>query len=139
MTAQEAVFGDWAGEEEVFATDWTPAGRARAELRISPAPGEGLIVDYTETREDASMTGHGVVRGDRWWWFDSYGFVPTAPGTAAWIDGELILERSSERGRNVMVLASDGETLTMRLSAASRDGELQPLVSGIHRRVNAEQ
>ncbi|UJP11106.1 hypothetical protein L2X99_05885 [Microbacterium sp. KUDC0406] len=118
----------------MFATAWTPAGRAHADLALSSGPGGALIVDYAETRTDSAMAGHGVVLGEGWWWFDSYGFVPTAPGTAAWIDGELILERSSERGRNVMVLASDGEVLTMRLSAASGDGDLQPLVAGVYHR-----
>lgn len=138
MTGLEAFHGRWTGEEEVFATAWTPAGRARADLMLSSGPGDALIVDYSETRTDGSMTGHGIVLGDGWWWFDSYGFAPTAPGKAAWIDGELVLERSSERGRNVMVLASDGERLTMRLSAASGDGELQPLVAGVYRRSEQE-
>ncbi|MFC4139327.1 MULTISPECIES: DUF1579 domain-containing protein [unclassified Microbacterium] len=134
MTALETLHGRWTGEEEVFATAWTPAGRAEAELVLAEGPGGALIVDYAETRADGAMTGHGVVLGDGWWWFDSYGFVPSAPGTATWSDGELVLERRSERGRNVMVLASDGEVLTMRLAAASGDGELQPLVSGVYRR-----
>ncbi|MFE6733684.1 hypothetical protein [Microbacterium sp. NPDC057650] len=137
MTALETLHGRWAGEEEVFATAWTPAGRAQAELVLAAGPSDALIVDYSETRTDGSMTGHGVVHGDGWWWFDSYGFVPAAPGTAAWIDGELVLERSSERGRNVMRLASDGKVLTMHLAAASGDGELQPLVSGVYRSVGA--
>ncbi|MFE6994828.1 hypothetical protein ACFVAE_02615 [Microbacterium sp. NPDC057659] len=134
MTALEALHGCWAGEEEVFATAWTPAGRARAELVLAGGPGDALIVDYSETRADGSMTGHGVVREDGWWWFDSYGFVPASPGTATWNAGELVLERRSERGRNVMILASDGERLTMRLFAASGDGELEPLVAGEYRR-----
>ncbi|REJ05573.1 DUF1579 domain-containing protein [Microbacterium bovistercoris] len=134
MSRLEKLHGRWTGEEEVFATAWTPAGHAQASLHLAPGPGDALIIDYSETRADGAMAGHGVVLGDGWWWFDSYGFVPASPGTATWTDGELVLERSSERGRNVMVLASDGEVLTMRLAAASGDGELQPLVAGVYRR-----
>ena len=134
-----SLHGRWAGEEDVYATAWTPAGRATAELVFAPGPGGTLLIDYAEHRVDGDMTGHGVVSDGGWWWFDSYGFVPASAGTSAWEDGELILERRSERGRNVMVLASDGDRLTMRLAAAPVDGELQQLVSGAYRRVGAAE
>lgn len=126
------LVGRWSGEEDVSATAWTAAGRARGELTIVSGPG-GLIVDYAETRADGAMVGHGVVAGDGWWWFDSYGFVPHVPGTATWDDGVLTLERRSERGRNVMTLSADDGRLTMRLSAASpADGDLRQLVVGAY-------
>jgi hypothetical protein len=132
-----SLIGRWVGDEEVAATAWTAAGRARAALTIVPGPG-GLVLDYDETRLDGTVTGHGVVSGDGWWWFDSYGFLPSAPGTAEWADDLLILERRSDSGRNIMTLAVDGERLTMRLAAAvPAEGELELLVVGVYARTTA--
>ncbi|MDL9979690.1 hypothetical protein [Microbacterium candidum] len=134
-----SLIGRWSGDEEVSATAWTAAGVAHAELTITPAPG-GLVLDYRETRDDGEMTGHGVVSGDGWWWFDSYGFVPAAPGSATWAADSLVLERRSDRGRNVMRLARDGERLTMRLAAAvPADGEVEPLVAGNYARADGDR
>ena len=99
-----AMLGVWEGDEELSATAWTAAGKARGTISVSAGPGDGLILDYAEDRDGAIMTAHGVVFGSGWWWFDSYGFTPTVPGTAEWRDGQLILDRSSERGRTVTVL-----------------------------------
>lgn len=133
-----SLIGRWSGAEEVFATAWTAGGAAHAELTIVPGPG-GLVLDYRETRADGAMSGHGVVSGDGWWWFDSYGFVPAAPGSATWEDDVLVLERRSDRGHNVMRLALDGDRLTMRLAAAPADGELALLVAGSYARVGGER
>ena len=79
------------------------------------------------------MVGHGVVSADGWWWFDSYGFVPTVPGTARWARGELILERSSERGRTRTTLAIADGSLEQRIdSAVAPDTELAPLLRGTY-------
>lgn len=131
-----AFHGVWAGSERLFPTVWTTAGVAEGVIELRPGPGGGLLLDYEEQRDGAILTGHGVVADSSWWWFDSYGFLPTAPGTARWERGHLILERSSERGRTVttLALASDG-TLEQRIdSAAPADAELMPLMRGTYRR-----
>jgi hypothetical protein len=104
-------------------------------LSIAEGPAGGLLLDYVERREGLTMTGHGVLSGRRWWWFDSYGFSPDAPGTADWRDGELVLERRSERGRNVTVLRAVGDRLEQRIdTAVPADGPLLPLLRGTYAR-----
>lgn len=128
-------YGDWADAEELFATAWTAAGEAWASIRLRPAPGGGLLLDYEEQRDGATMTGHGVAIADQWWWFDSYGFTPAAPGSARWENGELILERSSERGRTTTTLSvAEGGLQQWIDSAVPADAELVPLLRGIYRR-----
>jgi hypothetical protein len=118
--------GQWDGYEQFEATPWSKVGRGHATLTIGPAPGSGpasesggLILDYAQTRFGASMTGHGVLIGEQWWWFDSYGFTPASPGTATLSDdGWLVFERSSERGRNVTRLRVADRQLVQEIEAA---------------------
>lgn len=130
-----AFIGEWSGDEQLSATAWTAAGTADGELSIVAGPGRGLLIDYAEERDGATMTGHGVLSGDGWWWFDSYGFTPATPGTAAWRDGELVLERRSNRGRTVTTLRADGGSLEQRIdTAVPPDAPLVPLLRAIYDR-----
>lgn len=129
------LFGNWLGREQLFPTAWTAAGEAEAALTLCPGPNGGLLLDYSQQRDGAALSGHGVVVDGRWWWFDSYGFVPTAPGSARWEGGELLLERSSERGRTVTTLTCTDATLEQRIdSAVPADAELRPLMRGTYTR-----
>jgi hypothetical protein len=129
------LIGDWAGDEQLSATAWTAAGTGRGTLSIVPGPGAGLLIGYADQRDQARMTGHGVVWGDGWWWFDSYGFTPATPGTATWRDGELVLERRSDRGRNVTALRIADGRLEQRIDTASpADAALAPLLRGTYLR-----
>lgn len=124
------LVGDWSGSERVFATEWTQAGEADGEFRITPGP-DGIVIDYTERQAGSRMTGHGVVAGDGFWWFDSLGFRSTSPGSAGWQDDMLVLDRSSERGRTVMGFTLvDGDLHLHMATASPADASLQPLVSG---------
>lgn len=132
-----SLLGDWTGEEELFATAWTAAGTAHGALTVEPGPG-GILLDYAETRSDGRLVAHGVVAGEGFWWFDTYGFVPTTPGSAHWDDQTLILDRRSERGRTVMRLRADGDRLTIELdTAVPVDAEPAPLARGQYRRTDA--
>jgi hypothetical protein len=134
-----AMLGVWEGDEELSATAWTEAGKARGTISVSGGPGGGLILDYTEDRDGATMTAHGVVVGSGWWWFDSYGFTPTVPGTAEWRDGQLVLDRSSERGRTVTVLRiRDGQLEHDIDTAVPADGPLLPLLRASYARKDAQ-
>jgi hypothetical protein len=117
-----ALSGTWVGSEQLLPTAWTPAGTAEGKFVITAAPAGVLVIDYTETRDgSASLSGHGVVAEDGWWWFDSYGFVPR--------------ERRSERGRTVMRLAPQGQTLRCEIvSAVPADAELAPMLIGRYQR-----
>jgi hypothetical protein len=125
--------GGWEGAEQLFATAWTPAGQAQAVVTLSPGPNDALLLDYVEERDGMTMTGHGVIAAGAWWWFDSYGFTPTTPGTSRWESGELILERSSERGRTTTTLAIVDGRLEQRIdTAVPADAELTPLLRGTY-------
>ena len=133
-----AMFGAWEGDEELSATAWTDAGKARGTVSVQGGPGGGLVLDYAEDRDGSIMTGHGVVFGDGWWWFDSYGFTPTAPGTAEWRGDELVLTRRSERGKTVTVLRIRDGRLEQDLdTAVPADAPLVPLLRGSYARKGA--
>jgi hypothetical protein len=134
-----AMLGVWEGDEELSATAWTEAGKARGTISVSAGPGDGLILDYAEDRDGTTMTAHGVVFGSGWWWFDSYGFTPTVPGTAEWRDGQLVLDRSSERGRTVTVLRIRGGRLEHDIdTAVPADAPLLPLLRASYARKDAQ-
>ncbi|MDQ4214922.1 hypothetical protein [Microbacterium capsulatum] len=130
-----ALLGDWTGTEELFATGWTEAGSARGALTVEPGP-DGILLDYVEQREGADpLVAHGVIAGTGFWWFDTYGFTPAAPGTALWEDDALVLDRRSERGRTVMRLRADGDGLALELdTAVPADADPIPLVRGTYTR-----
>jgi len=122
------LLGDWSGSEELFATAWTAAGAARGSLTIEPGPG-GIVLDYAEIQDAGTLIAHAVIAGGGFWWFDSYGFTPEVPGTAAWHDDVLTLDRRSARGRTVMRLRRDGELLGVELdTAVPADAEPVPLM-----------
>jgi hypothetical protein len=102
-------------------------------VTLTPGPNDALLLDYVEDRDGTTMTGHGVIVAGAWWWFDSYGFTPTTPGTARWERGELILERSSDRGRTTTTLTIVDGKLEQRIDAAvPADAELAPLLRGTY-------
>lgn len=136
-----ALLGDWTGTEELFPTAWTDAGSARGALSIEPGP-DGILIDYVEARdgaEGAPLVAHAVIAGEGFWWFDTYGFTPAAPGTAVWDDDALLLDRRSDRGRTVTRLRVQGDRLLLELdTAVPADAEPAPLVRGTYAR-QAEQ
>jgi hypothetical protein len=115
-----ALLGDWEGEEALAASPWAAAGTARGRLAFRPGVGDAaLLLDYTQERDGAvTLIGHGVLMGDDlgWWWFDSLGTRPQAPGTGAWVDGALVLERVTPRGTNRATLRVDGDALEQRIA-----------------------
>ena len=114
------------------------------QVQLEIVPGEDARkfqpdMAYAEDRDGATMTAHGVVFGSGWWWFDSYGFTPTVPGTAEWRDGQLVLDRSSERGRTVTVLRiRDGQLGHDIDTAVPADGPLLPLLRASYARKDAQ-
>jgi hypothetical protein len=130
-----SLLGEWKGDEELFATAWTAAGAAQGSIVVRPGPG-GIHLDYVEVHGGGRLDAHGVVAADGFWWFDSYGFVPQTPGTAAWEGDVLVLDRRSERGRTVMRLHAEGDRLALELdTAVPADAELAPLVRGAYTRI----
>ena len=135
------LLGDWTGTEELFPTEWTAAGSARGALSVEPGP-DGILLDYVESRDGADgapLVAHAVIAGAGFWWFDTYGFTPEAPGTATWEGDALVLDRRSDRGRTVTRLRADGDRLSLELgTAVPADAEPAPLVRGVYTRQPAE-
>ena len=136
-----ALLGDWTGTEELSATAWSAAGSARGALSVEPGP-DGILLDYVESRDDSSgapLVAHAVIAGAGFWWFDTYGFTPAAPGSAEWDGDTLILDRRSDRGRTVMRLRTASDRLTLELdTAVPADAEPVPLMRGTYTRQSAQ-
>jgi hypothetical protein len=134
-----ALVGDWEGEEALAASPWAAAGTARGRLAFRPGVGDAaLLLDYAQERDGAvTLTGHGVLTGDGlgWWWFDSLGARPHAPGAGAWVDGALVLERVTPRGTNRTALRVDGDALEQRIAVClAGEAAFAELVVGRYRR-----
>jgi hypothetical protein len=128
--------GSWVGKERLLPTPWTPVGVAAGTFEIAGAPHGGYVIDYTETRDGSTvMHAHSVLVDQSWWWFDSFGFVPTEPGSASWDGNILVLERRSERGRTIMRLEIRDGTLHHEIqTAVPADVELMLMLVGQYQR-----
>ena len=115
-----ALEGAWEGDEEIFASPWSPAGPARGRWTFRRDPsGLHLIHDFAEARASGErFDGHGVLCVDPsgtdpaaidqaidpaagpilWFWFDSFGFPPVAPARGRWDGPTLTLEKVTPRG-----------------------------------------
>lgn len=132
---RNALTGTWVGEEQLLPTAWTDAGTAYGTISIANGQSGALVIDYHQKRSGETMAGLGVLFGDKWWWFDTYGFVPSEPGRAIWQHGELLLERRSDRGRTVTTLGVKDGNLVQRIdTAVPADGPLRPLLRGVYGR-----
>ena len=131
--------GSWVGEECLRPTAWTESGVAEGTFVIAEAPLGGVLIDYTETRDgQIVLRGHGVLAEQGWWWFDSFGYVPTTPGAASWHDNSLVLERSSERGRTTMRLWIEDDALHQEIeTAVPAAAEFAPMLFGRYERAPA--
>ena len=97
-----------------------------------------LIQDYHEDREaGAAFDGHGVLApqadgaGYLWFWFDSFGYLPTPAGSGRWDGDRLVLIRTSPRGANHSVFRIEPQRLSYEVAfqAAGQDG-MMPVMAG---------
>lgn len=132
------LFGAWQGTEELSASPWGPAGSARAAMTFrAEIGGAAMVNDYRQVRSDRTeFAAHGVFLVDdaaeppvSWWLFDSYA-LPPVPATGGWQDGELVLTKTTERGRAVHRFGLDAETLTYVIDVALGEADLQPFLRG---------
>lgn len=118
--ALKAFAGDWTGTEELAASPWAPASKARATCRYRLAlNGFALLQDYRQHREDGrEFLGHNVFTVDPrtgetlWYGFDSYGFPPESAARGDWAGATLTLEKKTARGVARHRLTPDGTVLT---------------------------
>ncbi len=140
------LFGHWQGTEELSASPWGPAGRARAALTFrAEIGGAAMVNDYRQVRSDRSeFAAHGVFLVDdaapdapvSWWLFDSYA-LPPVPATGGWRGGVLVLTRTTDRGRAEHRFGLDGETLTYAIDVALGGGDPQPFLRGRYAALSA--
>lgn len=138
------LIGRWTGEEQIATTRWGQGGPATAEVDAGFAlGGKTLQLDYRAQRDGKPwLQAHAVIAAgpehDRFelFWFDSYGFVPSAPAPGHWDGQRLVFLRSSPRGqtRHVYTPKVDGGyALTLE---SSFDGGVswEVVMSGHYRR-----
>jgi hypothetical protein len=141
-----AFAGVWEGEEHVAASAWTEEGRAVAELSAEALFG-GFFVEqrYRQMRNGAvSFEARNVFGFDgseqayKLYQFDTVGFVPPAPASGVWDGRELVLTKTSPRGRQRTVFTFENEDryrMGVSFSPAGSD-TWQEVVSGIYRRTS---
>jgi hypothetical protein len=137
------LFGHWQGTEELSASPWGPGGPARAALEFrAEVGGAAMVNDYRQVRGDGTeFYGHGVFLVDdglgvSWWLFDSYALPPT-PATGGWRDGELVLTRTSERGRAEHRFGLADGDLTYAIDVTLGAAGPAPFLRGRYRAVSA--
>ena len=70
-----------------------------------------------------------------WWLFDSYA-LPPVPATGGWRDGELVLTKTTERGRAEHRFGLDGDDLTYAIDLTVGDTGPQPFLRGRYRAIS---
>lgn len=138
------LLGNWAGMEEQAASRWAPPATTRAMLTFKLDVADRVVVqDYRQVRADGSeFTGHGVFLLDPeseqvlWWLFDSYAQVPV-PAAGGWDRGELVLTKTTPRGRAEHRFLVVGDELRYRIQLQLADAaELAPFLSGTYHRIS---
>lgn len=131
----DALLGRWSGDDELSATQYTPAGRGRSTVDVVRDLDGATVSWRQQLRGDISFDAVGIFGavGDDIgvWWFDSYGFVPRAVSLTRWHDDGLSIVRTSPRGEAHMRWQRDGDVL--RFTVATGPAR-QPLSSGTYRR-----
>ncbi|KRA70488.1 hypothetical protein ASD89_14130 [Caulobacter sp. Root656] len=119
------LVGIWDGAGQVHPNPFGPDGptSGRWTFRMDP-DAISLIGDYAEERAGGSrFHGHGVLTIDPerldviWFWFDTYGFPPTAPARGGWEGDQLILEKTTPRGVGRTLFRVDGDRLMHEASS----------------------
>jgi hypothetical protein len=142
-----AFIGTFEGDEQVAATPWTSAGVAKGYLCATSDLG-GLFVNQTcrqvrdgkTSFEARNIFGFDVSDGSyKLYQFDIVGFVPSSPASGTWSGNELILQKSSPRGRARSVYQfEDQDRFRLRVDFAPIGSDIwQDVVSGVYRRTSA--
>ena len=140
----QALVGTFEGEEEVAQTPWTSAGVAKGYLAAVSEFG-GLFVNqaYRQLRdgrlsfEARNIFGFDSEHGNyKLYQFDSVGFVPSAPASGTWCGNELVLEKSSPRGKARSVYHFEGQDrFRLRVAFAPAGSDFwQDVVRGSYHR-----
>jgi hypothetical protein len=112
------LVGDLGGPEEVGSTRWAPAGAATAAVQGAlHLDGRLLVQHQTQERDGAvAFRAVNVFMADPetaevvMYSFDSTGYPPEPPARGTWQDGDLVLDRVTDRGaaRTTYTPTADG-------------------------------
>ncbi|QSQ23657.1 DUF1579 family protein [Pyxidicoccus parkwayensis] len=140
------LVGTWSGPDVQAPMPWSPGGEGTSTLTFTRAlDGFGLLLDHVQTRDGKVVfRGHGVYMLEPgtpevlWYWFDSIGFPPQAPGRGGWEGDVLTIVRKTARGEAHHVWQLDGDRLIHRIdSTLVAPGARATLLSGTYSRVKA--
>ncbi|NUS52436.1 MAG: hypothetical protein HOQ22_15530 [Nocardioidaceae bacterium] len=134
------LVGSTTGPETRHPTPWTEGGAATGHLDGAwEAGGLAIAQRYREVGPagEPLFAGLFVLMVDRdeetvlMWGFDSAGFPPE-PARGGWVDGSLVLERTSPRGRSRATYTPlhGGGFTQLREFRASADDGWSPVVEG---------
>ena len=129
-----------SGPERVHASAWGPAIDAKARTTGRAELG-GAVVVMTHDEQRPDETSFGIVsvfmrdpaRDEILLYaFDSVGFAPDPPARGRWVEGTLVLERTSERGsgRTSFTPTATGFTWAKQFQATG-DDQWHDVVSAI--------
>lgn len=135
--------GEWAGEEEIAASQWTAAGTAASTVSARlELGGIYLVQRYRQLRDGAiGFQSHNVLGEDRaegrigLCAFDSAGFLPPSPAMGCWQGAVLTLVRSSPRGMQRTSFRLEGSDAYAMVVAFSADGSEAGLETMVRARV----
>lgn len=140
-----AFAGTWTGDEIVADSRWQKGGPATGAVTARVDLGGFFVLqDHVETRDgQVAFAVHAAFTFDEatdevvLFWFDSYGFVPPSPARGRFVGDELVLERSSPRGRARHTYRFEDETTySLVLESAPPEGEFAPVMRGTYRRTS---
>lgn len=138
--------GRWSGRGDLLPSPWTEATTFESDWTFSfDRAGRNLIHDYRERRSTGeTFDGHGVMTLDPetqeilWFWFDGHGYPPLSPARGRWVDGVLVLRKTTPRGSNITTFAPSGDQLTYRIETRQPSDEaFRPLLRGVCQRAAA--
>jgi hypothetical protein len=113
------LVGTWDGTGTLAPNPWAASGGVRMTWTVrADQTGYHLLHQYVETRADGSVFElNGMLLADPnddgylWIAIDSYGFSPIPPAKGKWLDGTLLLEKSTQKGKGIVKLSLRDDTL----------------------------
>lgn len=134
------LLGRWNGSERIADSRWGKGGDATATVSVrSDLGGKVLVMDYAGLRADGpSISAHAVIttgpEHDQFnlFWFDNFGFVPSAPAPGHWNGERLVFLRTSLRGQTRHIYVPvNGNAFELTLESSMDNGlSWEPVMHG---------
>jgi hypothetical protein len=141
----EFLVGELSGPEDVTATPWAAGGAATGRVRGERGLDGGVLVQHQVQERGGEVvfrtlnvfTTDPITGEVLLYAFDSVGYPPEPAARGTWRGGELVLERTTERGsaRTTFAPTADGYRWSKSFRAPGADG-WSPVVAGELRRAS---